>query len=1406
MAAAGGRGGIFPSSGGVPAAGGRGGIFPSSGGVSAAGGRGGIFPSSGGVPAAGGRGGQDQRTSYEEILLTHRLAEAVRRINPTVPPAAQEEAIKEIQRIHSPELLTNNESFHRLLTEGIKVSYQKDGQQRGDLVWLIDFNTPENNDFIVANQFTVVEDGVNKRPDVILFVNGIPLVVIELKNAADENATIKSAFRQIETYKAVIPSLFTYNAFTIISDGLEARAGTLSSGMSRFMAWKSADGKEEASHLVSQMETLINGMLNKETLLDLVRHFIVFEKSKKEDSKTGVTTISTVKKLAAYHQYYAVNRAVESAMRATGYSPSLKGWHQPAADDGVVNSPSLKGWHQPAADDGVVNSPSLKGWHQPAADDGVVNSPSLKGWHQPAADDGVVNSPSLKGWHQPAADDGVVNSPSLKGWHQPAADDGVVNSPSLKGWHQPAADDGVVNSPSLKGWHQPAADDGVVNSPSLKGWHRPEGDDGVVKRTSKNYFSLPYNPKLKDRARELRKAGNLPEVLFWNEVKNKQFKGYDFDRQKIIGNYIVDFYCSNCQVVIEIDGSSHDDKVEYDAERDAFLESLGLTVIHIPVNDIMKQISSVMNMLHEHPALAGTKESPHPPAVGTPPEEGDFVQESPESYGVAGVKSQPKGDRKGGVVWHTQGSGKSLSMVFFTGKIVLALNNPTVVVITDRNDLDDQLFDTFASSTQLLAQEPKQIENRNDLKEKLKVASGGVIFTTIQKFSPEEGNVYETLSERENIVVIADEAHRTQYGFKAKTVDDKDEQGNVIGKKTVYGFAKYMRDALPNATYIGFTGTPIESTDVNTPAVFGNYIDVYDIAQAVEDGATVRIYYESRLAKVNLSEEGKKLVEELDDELDGEELTETQKAKAKWTQLEALIGSENRIKNVANDIIQHFGQRQEVFEGKGMIVAMSRRIAADLYGEIIKLKPEWHSADLDKGVIKVVMTAASSDGEKIAKHHTTKQQRRMLADRMKDPDDELKLVIVRDMWLTGFDAPSMHTLYIDKPMKGHNLMQAIARVNRVYKDKPGGLVVDYLGIASDLKKALSFYSDAGGKGDPTIAQAQAVELMLEKLEVVSQMYSEFPSVGGVSATGGRGGFPYEDYFQAETGQKLSMILAAEEHILGLEDGKKRYINEVTALSKAFAIAVPHEQAMDVKDEVSFFQAVKARLAKFDGTGSSRTDEEIETTIRQVIDQALVSEQVIDVFDAAGIKKPDISILSEDFLMELKGMEHKNVALEVLKKLLNDEIIARSKKNLVKSKSLKEMLENSIKKYHNRILTAAEVMDELIKLSKEIVNMDSEAKKLGLSDFEYAFYTAVANNDSAKQLMQQDKLRELAVILTERVKQNASIDWTIKESVRAKLKVIIKRTLRQYGYPPDMQKLATETVLKQAEMIANELSN
>ena len=1033
------------------------------------------------------------RQSFEEVILKDKLEEAVRKINADIPYDGQQEAIKQVMRIASPDVLANNETFHRLLTEGIPVTKRVDGQERGDRVFLIDFENPLNNEFLALNQFTIVENGVNKRPDIILFVNGLPLVVIELKNATDEKTTVNAAYRQLETYKAMIPSLFTFNAFSVISDGLEAKAGSISAGLSRFMAWKSDDGNTEALKTISQLETLTKGMLNPTTLLDIVRHFIVFEKFKKEDSD-GIVTVQTVKKLAAYHQYYAVNRAVESTKRASGF----------------------------------------------------------------------------------------------------------------------------------------------------------------ISKTDLN---------------------------------------------------------------------------------------------------------SILN-------------------------------EAPESYGLTGVKQQPNGDRKGGVVWHTQGSGKSLSMVFYTGKIVLALDNPTILVITDRNDLDDQLFDTFAASKQLLRQDPIQATDRKQLKDLLKVNSGGVIFTTIQKFQPEEGNVYETLSTRENIIVIADEAHRTQYGFSAKTVDDKDEKGNVIGKKIVYGFAKYMRDALPNATYLGFTGTPIENTDVNTPAVFGNYVDIYDIAQAVEDGATVRIFYESRLAKVKLTDEGKELVEELDDELDQEDLTSTQKAKSKWTQLEALIGGKQRIQNIATDIVEHFTQRQEVFQGKGMIVSMSRRIAAELYNAIVAIKPEWHSDDLKKGKIKVIMTSASSDGPDLAKFHTTKEQRRLLAERMKDPNDELELVIVRDMWLTGFDAPSMHTLYIDKPMKGHNLMQAIARVNRVYKDKPGGLVVDYLGIASDLKKALAFYSDAGGKGDPAVAQEQAVALMLEKIEVVSNMYY---------------GFPYEDYFNADTSKKLSLILAAEDHILGLEDGKKRYIDEVMALSKAFAIAIPHDQAMDAKDEISFFQVVKARLAKFDATGSGKTDEEIETTIRQVIDQALVSDQVIDVFDAAGIKKPDISILSDEFLMELKGMQHKNVALEVLKKLLNDEIKSRSKSNMVQSKKLLEMLEQSINRYHNKILTAAEVIDELIRLSKDIVEMDSEPKKLGLSEYEYAFYTAVSNNESAKELLQQEKLRELAVELTNIIKQNASIDWNIKESVRAKLKVAVKRLLRKYGYPPDMQLLATETVLKQAEMLAKELS-
>ncbi len=1032
-----------------------------------------------------------ERASYADVLLEDRVWRAIQRLNPTAPETAQQDALKTVRRIGSQQLIADNETFHRLLTNGVNVSLHRDGQQRGDYLKLLDFETISNNEFLVVNQFTVVEDNRNRRPDLILFVNGLPLVVIELKNAANETATLRTAYNQLQTYLREIPLLFVYNCFNVLSDGLEARAGSLSAGFSRYMRWKTSDGKELASQLNPELETLIQGMLHPETFLDLIRHFIVFEKSKREHPKTGQITIETVKKLAAYHQYHAVNKAVATTHAA----------------------------------------------------------------------------------------------------------------------------------------------------------------------------------------------------------------------------------------------------------------------------------------------------------------------------------SSTDGDGCGGVVWHTQGSGKSLSMVFFVGKLVLQIGNPTVVVITDRNDLDDQLFSTFAASTQLLRQPPVQAEDRQHLKKLLKVASGGIVFTTIQKFQPEEGNVYETLSERRNIIVIADEAHRTQYGFAAKTKKVKDEKGEVIGKRIVYGFAKYLRDALPQATYLGFTGTPIEQTDVNTPAIFGNYIDIYDVAQAIEDGATLPILYESRLAKIELSDEGKQLIEELDEELQESELDESQKAKSKWTKLEALIGSQERIQRVAGDIVQHFELRQRDFDGKGMIVTMSRRIAAELYQAIVAIRPNWHSPELSDGAIKVVMTANATDDKVLQQHKTTKQQRRTLGERMKDPQDPLKLVIVRDMWLTGFDAPSLHTLYIDKPMKGHNLMQAIARVNRVYKDKPGGLVVDYLGIASDLKKALAFYSESGGKGDPAELQDKAAKLLLEKLEVVSQMFLEQPATDYSDAFAKLAADPsipyiskdkellYEEYFTADTRSKLQIILAAEEHILGLEDGKQRFLREVTALSRAFALAIPHEDALEVREEVGFFQAVKSRLSKFDASGNGTSNEEMETAIRQVIDQAIVSEGVMDVFDAAGIKKPDISILSDDFLMEIRGMQHKNVALEALKKLLNDEIRARAKTNLTQSRSLMEMLQRSIQRYQNKILTAAEVIEEIIELAKSIREQDQKDKDTGLSTEELAFYYAVARNDSAREVLGDEVLRELAVYLAEVIRTNASIDWTIKESVRAKLRVMVKRALRKFGYPPDKQKLAVQEVLQQAELLA-----
>ena len=1041
-----------------------------------------------------------ERESFSQIVLINRLRNAIARINPHIPAEAQEAAVQKVLRIYSPVLLHNNEEFHKLLVEKVKIPYQQNGYERSHEIALIDFDEPKNNQYLIVNQYTIIENNRNKRPDVLLFVNGLPLVVIELKNPTDENANIRSAFKQIQTYKAIIPSLFTYNAICIISDGLECKAGSVSADLNRYMCWKSSNGLKEASRFKPQLDTLLKGMLQPSTLLDLVRNFIVFEKTKREDAKTGLTQIVTEKKLAAYHQYYAVNKAVQSSIIASGIN----------------------------------------------------------------------------------------------------------------------------------------------------------------------------------------------------------------------------------------------------------------------------------------------------------------------------------GDKRGGVVWHTQGSGKSLSMVFYSGKLITAteMQNPTIVVITDRNDLDDQLFATFAASVQLLRQEPVQAENREHLKELLKVASGGIVFTTIQKFMPDTltSSVYDQLSDRRNIVVIADEAHRTQYGFEAKLLDEIDkETKEVTGKRIAYGFAKYMRDALPNATYIGFTGTPIEGTDVNTPHVFGNYIDRYDIKDAVTDGATVRIFYESRLAKVNLDAEGKRLIEEFDKELEtDEEVSEKQKAKAKWTKLEAIVGNEDRIKNLARDIVTHFEKRQTVFEGKAMIVAMSRRIAADIYKEIIELRPGWHSEDMTKGVIKVVMTSNSADGPEIARHYTTKQQRKDLSERMKDPDDELKIVIVRDMWLTGFDAPCLNTMYIDKPMRGHNLMQAIARVNRVFKDKPGGLVVDYLGIGIDLKKALSFYSSAGGKGEPAENIAKAVDIFLEKMEVIKQMFAEESNTRKDILVEEPDAyyenslkFNYKRFIIVDSKEKLSIILQAEEHILGLQEGKERFIREVSLLSQALSLCITREEVQSHLPEVAFFQAVKARLFKFGGTGGGRTDLDIETAIKQIVDEALSSDQVIDIFDAAGIDKPEISgleILSDEFLMEVKGMQHKNLAIELLKKILNDEIKTRTKTNLVKSRKLLEMLESAIKRYQNNLLTTAEIIQELINIAKDIKESDKEAENLGLTKDEVAFYNALEVNDSAVKILGDEQLKEIAREITDKVRANATIDWTIRESARAKLMVIVKRTLTKWGYPPDKQAKAIETVLKQAELMADFFTN
>lgn len=1024
--------------------------------------------------------GANPERVFSEVILQARLRAAIDRLNPHIPAEAREDAFKRTLRTPAFSVIDNNEAFHRLLIEGIDVKFSiGDGKSRTDKLWLVDFSEEgvERNEFLAVNQYTVLENNNTKRPDIVLFINGLPLVVIELKNAADENADVQAAFHQLQTYQRVIPSLFTTNAFLIISDGWFAKVGTISSDYSRFMDWKSVDGARAVdSQHEPEMEPLINGLLNKRTLLDVIRHFIVFEKTKGK----------TLKKVAAYHQYFAVNKAIASTIRASSS------------------------------------------------------------------------------------------------------------------------------------------------------------------------------------------------------------------------------------------------------------------------------------------------------------ETGHFVAEHPSVYGLPTVEQQPKGDQRAGVIWHTQGSGKSLSMVFYAGKLVLVeeMNNPTIVVLTDRNDLDQQLFETFTNCQQLLRQTPIQAANREDLKKLLSVASGGIVFTTIQKFLPgETGATYPTLTERRNVVVIADEAHRSQYDF-------------------IDGFAKHMRDALPKASFVGFTGTPIEEEDRNTQAVFGNYVDIYDIQQAIEDGATVRIYYESRLAKIELSAADQKIMDQRVEEVtEDDELTERQKRFAKWASKEAVVGSANRLKQVAADIIQHFEQRLSAADGKGMIVCMSRRICVALHSEIIKLRPHWYNPEDDKGVIKIVMTGSASDPLDWQEHIRNKDRRKAIGNRLKDPKDPLRLIIVRDMFLTGFDAPCLHTMYVDKPMNGHNLIQAISRVNRVFGDKEGGLVVDYIGIAQDLKNAMLVYAASQGKGKITFDQEEAVAKMQELYEVVVDMFA---------------GFDYRRYFTLEPKAKLNFILDAANYISELAEvkegkavrnGKERFKGNVIRLQKAFGLAVPHPEALKIRDDLAFFQAIKARFAKFDDQTKTRTNEEIETAIRQIVNDAIISSEVIDIFDAAGIKKPDISILSDEFLADIHGMPRKNLALELLKRLLNDEIKSRSKMNLVQGKKFSEMLAEAVKRYQSGLIDSAKIIEELIRLAKDIRAADQRGEKMNMRPDELAFFDALADNPTAEAVLGDQTLKHIAHELVEKVRQNTSIDWQLKESVQAQLRVLVKRILRKYKYPPDDPATGEYTtsvtkVLDQAELLAD----
>ena len=1007
-----------------------------------------------------------QRESFSSVVLENHFKESLKKLNPTIPESARAEAFQKIINLGTEDIMENNERFHTYLTNGVTVEYQKGENTIGINVRVLDTENIENNSFWVVNQLVVKENNNEKRFDVVVFINGLPLVFIELKNASDEKATLQKAFQQIQNYKKAVPSIFYYNALCVISDGIDAKVSSVSAPFSRYLAWKAPKEDQNESELAKQSNTLQTDlqilteyMLNKDTLVKLIRYCTVFEQEEVKNDE-GIISQIKIKKVAAYHQYYAVQKAVTQTLRAT---------------------------------------------------------------------------------------------------------------------------------------------------------HSTDGD------------------------------------------------------------------------------------------------------------------------------------------------------------------------RKIGVVWHTQGSGKSLSMVFFSGQIIThpKMENPTLVILTDRNDLDDQLFGTFGNCVGLLRQKPVQAESREHIKDLLKVSGGGVIFTTIQKFAPETGNVYDTLSERTNIVVIADEAHRSQYGFKGREVET--EEGSEIR----YGNAKYLRDALPNASYIGFTGTPIEKEDKSTPAVFGKYIDVYDIKQAVDDGATVPISYESRLIKIKIDETTMASIDEDINAISDATEEQLEKAKKKLATIDSVVGHPDRLKDIAKDIVAHFEARQQVFEGKAMIVCMTRNICAMLYNEIIALKPEWHHNDLDKGVLKVIMTSSTDDSALLQPHHTTKKQRKDLAIRMKDPNDDLKMVIVRDMWLTGFDAPSMHTMYIDKKMQGANLMQAIARVNRVYKDKPGGLIVDYIGIGQDLRNAMATYLQSGGEGTPIVDIKEAIAGMLEKHEVVEQMFI---------------GYDYKSYFSSDTAQKLKILLGAQNFILESETLKNRFLKEIGLLSKLFALSIPSTEADVIKDEVAFFQAVKSRINKFSSNGV-KSDYEVETAIKQIVDEALSSDGVIDIFEAAGIEAPSVGILSDEFLLEVKNMQQKNVAFELLKKLLSDEIKIRKTRNLVQGKKFSEMLESVVKRYHNNQIDSAQVLKELSEIAKELRLEDAKSEELGLSPEEYAFYSVLKDNDSTS-FLNDEKMKELIHTIVEVIRKNATVDWSKRDDVRAQLRLTVKKILMRYGYPPDLAKMEADRVIAQSESLAD----